>query len=272
MKLLKNIGLASGLCSVLALGACDATVGGTGDASGDDASADAVSSADTGAKADTGTAADTATGGKKYTWLIIDGSPATEPDCSATNSPGPDIDAVALFSKEGKLKGVGKPGTAKFKAGAKQLCAAQNKKTDVTQVCGPVNGHVYVATKKTDTEYFGLSDGTVEVQFGACSTATEDLTKCDGAGAVQEIANGDQIAVYEVDGTYLSEAKCKAASSESVKDAGQCGKGPQAGLAEDGCKCLAEQYQVWIGSEEGKAEVDLKTQTGTNQYIDVKLQ
>lgn len=271
MKLIKNLALVSGLCSVLSLGACDATVGGTGDASGD-TTADATTGGGTDATTggDTTTATDTGTPGKKYMYVTIDGSPASEPDCKLTSSPGPDIDAIALFDKAGKLKGVAKPGTSVFKAGAKKLCEAENKKTDSTKVCGPVNGKVN--EKAADTEYFGLSDGTIEVQIGACSAATDDLTKCDGAGAVVEIMAGDQIGVYEVDGSYLAKTVCEKADAAAVPDKKVCGGGPQTGLAYDGCKCIAEEYQVWIGTGTGKVEVDLGKHKGTNQYIDVKIQ
>ncbi len=271
MNLIKNLGQASAICAMLALGACEASVGGTGDASGDTTADATTGGSDATSGGDTSTAADTGgTPGKKYTFVTIDGSPASEPDCKATNSPGPDIDAIALFDKAGKLKGVAKPGTSVFKAGAKKLCEAENKKTDSTKVCGPVNGKVN--EKTADTEYFGLSDGTIEVQIGACSAATDDLTKCDGAGAAVEILAGDQIAVYEVDGSYLAKTVCEKADAAAVPDKKVCGGGPQTGLAFDGCKCIAEEYQVWIGSGTGKAEVDLGKHKGTNQYIDVKIQ
>jgi len=80
-------------------------------------------------------------------------------------------------------------------------------------------------------------------------------------GTAAEVKNGDQIAVYEVDKTYLKDCDSTTMSC-----------GPQTGLITGSCKCLAEDYQLWVGSAPNKVEIDLGMHTGTNPYIDVKIQ
>lgn len=253
MKIFKKLAMVAGVSSLLVLGACDASVS-DGDATS--GGSDATSG---GSDTTTGGSDTTATTGKKYSWVIIDGS--KEPDCT-TNSPGPDIDAIALYRKEGgtwKLKGMAKAGTQVVKAPANPKCLDKNDHDTSISVCGPVDGTVSATAK--DTGYLGLGDRSVYVQIGACSTATEDLKKCDGAGAVQDIMVGDQLAVWEVDQSY------KTACKNDGNDAPQCG------FAYSGCTCTTEKYGVGVGtSSDGADFLDLGVQNGTNMYIDVKKQ
>ena len=69
-----------------------------------------------------------------------------------------------------------------------------------------------------DVGYLSLNGGTLQIQIG-------DLT---GAGAAQEIMKGDQIKVYEVDKTYISD-----------------------GYAPANCSCLPEHYTVSLQSAKG---------------------
>jgi hypothetical protein len=264
MKMFRGILVASGAVALIGAG-CEASVGG----------ADAADGGTTGDATVGETAADTAAGdvaadtvaGKKYTHVHIDGSPTKEPDCQLTNSPGPDIDLVALY-RGGKLQGVGRKGSAVFKPG-KDLACKDQWETGLKDPLGkdkgkkgcPKNEHSAVEGKldtemhsdaKCDTGYFAVSNGTVVVQIGACSAATEDVKTCDGAGAVVEILPGDEIDVYEVDGSYK-----------------KGGKGPQSGIAPDTCVCAEEDYQVYVGPSGDKAETSLGTFKGTKAAIKV---
>ncbi len=250
MKMFKNMAVVAGVASMLALTACDASVS---DSDAGDASSDTSTGSDS-----TG-GGDTTAGGTKYSWVIIDGS--KNPDCS-TNSPGPDIDAIALYRKVGtdwKLMGMAKAGTQIVKSPATPKCIDQNDHNTDISICGPVNGTVSATAK--DTGYFGLGDRSVYVQIGACSDGTQDLKKCDGAGAVQEIMLGDQLAVWEVDQSY------KTACKNDGNDAPQCG------YAYAGCTCTTEQYGVGVATtSDASTFLDLGTQTGTQMFIDVKKQ
>ncbi len=194
--------------------------------------------------------------GPVYSWVVLDGSP--NPDCS-TNSPGPDIDAVALYRKIGSdwfLMGMGKAGTQVVKQPANPKCTGQNNYDNAYAACGPVNGTVSATAK--DTGYFGLGDRSLYLQIGACSDGTQDLKKCDGNGAVQEIKLGDQLAIWEVDQSY------KTPCLNDGNDAPQCG------YAYDKCSCATEQYRVGLAtSMQGASFMDLGVQTGTNMFIDV---
>ncbi len=208
--------------------------------------------------ADTAQQPDTnGTGTSKLSWVIIDGS--KNPDCT-TNSPGPDIDAIALYRNVGgtwKLMGMAKSGTQIVKAPANPKCLGQNDHDLSNSVCGPLNGTVSATAK--DTGYFGLGDRSIYVQIGACSSPTQDLKVCDGTGAVQDIVSGDQLAVCEVDPSY------KTACKNDGNDAPQCG------YAYAGCTCTTEQYGVGVASSsDGANFLDLGVQTGTDMFIDVK--
>ena len=239
-----------GCAAMLAMGGCDASVGG-GDAT-EDGSADAtVAGTDAATTADTGVKADTAVAATGYHFVTIDGSPYTEVDCKATNSPGPDIDVVALY-RGGALIGVGKPGTVNFKAGAKNACAAENKHNDPKDVAGGLTTKMYT-TATPDTGYFGLSDGTVSVKIGGCQVSTADIKSCDGTGAEQEIKAGDELDIYEVDATY------KKGSSSFA-----------AGIAADSCKCISEDYELFVSKEDGASLVSLGKFQGSKGQIKVQ--
>ena len=248
MKMFKNMAVVAGVASMLALTACDASV------SDSDASGDASTTTDTATTGDT-----TITTGTKYQWVIIDGS--KNPDCT-TNSPGPDIDAIALYRNIGgtwKLMGMAKNGTTIVKAPASPKCLDQNDHNVETAVCGKVDGIVSATAK--DTGYFGLGDRSVYVQIGACSSPTQDLKVCDGAGAVQDILEGDQLGVWEVDQSY------KTACKNDGNDAPQCG------YAYAGCTCTTEQYGVGVATtSDASVFLDLGVKTGTDRFIDVKKQ
>lgn len=154
-------------------------------------------------------------------------------------SPGTDLDCVGLY-RGGTLIAVGKPGTASFVAPAvASPCTVTANKSQASAAEGPLDAHVYASDP--DTGYISLNGGSLEIQFGACVSGTT-ITDCDGAGAVVPIQTGDQVGIWEVDGTY------KAGGSD-----------PQSGNAFDGCVCYADQYQVdfrpTVGSELGSAYV-----------------
>ena len=249
--------------AALAITGCDATVGGGGDASESDTTVDAT----TGGGTDAVAAVDTTAKPAGYKFVTIDGAPETSPDCT-TSSAGADIDVVALY-RGGKLIGVGKPGSVIHKEGAvpkcpkwgskdvaKQTCTYLSKDakchTDPDDVAGGLTTVMYT-TATPDTGYFGLSGGTVELKIGACSPATDDVKKCDGNGAEIEILPGDEIDVYEVDGTY------KAGSGTFA-----------AGIAADSCVCSAEQYEVWVSKTSGKVDVSLGKFSGSKGQIKIQ--
>lgn len=235
-KMMKVLGLAT----VLVLGACEASVAGDAAAAGDTAAVDGGSTG----KDTTTTTADTGPASVSYSHVAIDGSPYKEVDCKATTSPGPDLDAIGLY-RAGKLIGVAKVGSAVFKKGLTPACAAENKHAEVNDIEGPLNAD-------TDKGYFGVSNGTVEFEFGACTVSTNVITDCDGSGASVPILVGDEIDVYEVDKSYKPD-----------------GSGPQKGRASAACKCLSEDYELFVGSA-GKVDKSLGKFTGSKPQIAVK--
>lgn len=225
--------------------ACSATTGGDGDATSDATTAsDTTGGSDstTGGSDATGGGTDTATGPSGWMSLVIYDK-FTEPDCKATTSPGPDIDAVAVWREvngEWKLMGVGKPGTANYSAGVNPACPdnKHNSADDVKAVCGPLGD---IDGKDISTGYLGLGGGSVEVTIGACQSANETVGSCDGAGAAVEILPGDEIDVYEVDKWYL--------------DNGPNGKKADGNTPyiTGACKCIPETYEVELRKESGKS-------------------
>jgi hypothetical protein len=121
-------------------------------------------------------------------------------------------------------------------------------------VAGGLNTKMY-SDATPDTGYFGLGSGTVEVQIGGCTKATESIMECDGNGPAVVLQAGDEIDVYEVDSTYQPD-----------------GKGEQKNIAPANCPnvCKAESYEVWIGKESGKVETSLGVYSGSTSYIKVK--
>jgi hypothetical protein len=165
-----------------------------------------------------------------YIWVVIQD---TEQVACTTNGPGADIDAVELVSGTGTPLGWGRTGWAKFTpnprgdACANADCSGGNCKyaaisttfTEadlVARTTGVQDGQVNAAT--SDVGYFSLNGGTLQIQIG-------DLT---GAGLAQELMQGDQIKVYEVDKTYISD-----------------------GYAPANCSCLPEHYTVSIQTAKG---------------------
>lgn len=251
MKKIEKILGILGLSTLLAISACDASV--------TDADATATDTATGGA--DTTAGADTvvATG---YTVVTIDGAPEANPDCT-TSSAGADIDVIAVYDSKGALKGVGK--TVVHKEGATPKCPKWGKTSqcsygtisaachnDPNDVSGGLNTKMY-ADATPDTGYFGLSGGTVEVTIGACSVSTADVKSCDGKGAAVQIMAGDEIDVYEVDGTYK-----------------KAGTGPAAGIAPESCICTAEAYEVFVSKKAGEGLVSLGKFTGSKGLIKVQ--
>jgi hypothetical protein len=234
-----------GLCSLLAVGGCDCC------AADDYRPAIADSFADADAHAVSG-----------YTFVYIDGAPEANPDCS-TGSAGADIDVIAVYDSKRALKGVGK--TVVHKEGASPKCPKWGKTSqcsygtikpechnDPNDVAGGLNTKMY-GDATPDTGYFGLSGGTVEVTIGACSVSTDDVKSCDGKGPAVQIMAGDEIDVYEVDGTYK-----------------KVGTGPAAGIAPESCTCVAEAYEVWVSKKAGEGLVGLGKYTGSKGRIKVQ--
>lgn len=258
MKKIEKILGILGLCSMMALGACDASVTDSDASTADGAGADTSTGTDT-----TGSDTVVASG---YKYITIDGAPELNPDCT-TSSAGADIDVIAVYDKTGKLRGVGKPTTVTFKAGAKDLCPTWGKTNqckfgtidaachnDPEDVAGGLNTVMY-ADAKPDIGYFGLSGATVELQIGGCSVSTDDIKLCDGKGPAIEIMAGDEVDVYEVDGSY-----------KGPKVAGK----PASGIAPDACVCKAEAYEVWISKKAGEGLVTLGKYTGSKGMIKVQ--
>lgn len=254
MKKIEKILGILGLCSMMALGACDANV-----TESDAATTDSIGGSD--AATDTGGGSDTAapTG---YAVVTIDGAPEANPDCT-TSSAGADIDVIAVYDSKGALKGVGK--TVVHKEGATPKCPTWGSKNqcaygtikaechnDPNDVTGGLNTKMY-ADATPDTGYFGLSGGTVEVTIGACSVSTADVKSCDGKGGAVQILVGDEIDVYEVDGTYK-----------------KAGTGPAAGIAPESCICKAEAYEVFVSKKAGEGLVSLGKFTGSKGLIKVQ--
>lgn len=248
MKKLNQFALICGAMSLLALNACESTV--TDDADGT-TEVDTTSGSDTGGGADT-TTTDTSTG-PKYTYVVVDGAPYTEPDCTKTTSAGPDLDAVLVY-RGGKLIGAGKPGTPKEFKNSQPACVGVVRGT-VADVAGSVNGKVY-PDATPDTGYYSLSNNRVYVQIGACTQSSPDPLHCDGGGEVIELMTGDEIDIYEVDGTYKP------------------GSGtPAAGLAPANCVCTAENYLVSIAvdTDDGGHILGASGYTGSKSQIPVTL-
>ncbi len=217
-----------GSSALLATAACSSTTGADADA------ADGTyTGGDTNTGTDTGTGTDTTgtdTGPTKQTFqsIVVWDHSEEQLDCTKAGSPGTDLDAVGLY-RGGALIAVGKVKSGVFAQGSTPLCPS-SAKIDAKQVdypVGPVNGHVY--SDKPDTGYFSLNGGSMELQFGACSASTADPASCDGTGAHVDLQDGDELAVWEVDDTYLPD-----------------GKGVQKGFAYAQCACYADEYQVDI--------------------------
>jgi len=166
-----------------------------------------------------------------YIWVVVQD---TEAKACSTNGPGADIDAVELVSSTGTPLGWGRTGWAKFTpnprgdACANSDCSGGNCKYAaisltidpadlVARTTGVQDGQVNPGSAD-DVGYFSLNAGTLQIQIG-------DLT---GAGPAQEIMQGDQIKVYEVDKTYVTD-----------------------GYAPATCSCLPEHYTVSIQSAKG---------------------
>ena len=199
---------------------------------------------------------------KTLRYVTIDGGPEGNPDCMSS-SPGADIDVVALYSAQGNLRGVGKPGTVVHKEGATPACpggwfggCVYGKigaycHNDPSDVAGGMNTKMY-SDSTPDTGYFALSKGTLQLQFGACTVSTNDIKQCNGAGPVLDILPGDEIDLYEVDGSY------KAGSGSGA-----------AGVAPASCICKAEAYEVFVSAKPGTGLQSLGQFTGSKGAIKV---
>ena len=207
---------------------CDAGVGddgtdldggvadGTADAGGSD---DATSGGDTGG-ADAGGSADAGATGPTYESIVIyDGSKTKPATCSGTG-PGADIDFVAVY-RGGKLLGVGKKGTATYKAGTTTGCD-KNEHNDAKAVEGISGGFgdlcrkggKDVECKDSDLSegYLSLGGGSVELRFGKCQNAdakTTENKECDGSGDVITLQAGDEIDVHEIGAQYKTKYSMK---------------------------------------------------------------
>ena len=165
-----------------------------------------------------------------YVWIVIQD---TEQKACTTNGPGADIDAVALVSSAGKVLGYGKKNTASFtknpagNACENADCNGSNCKYAsisstfsvddlVARTEGPYDGIVNAST--SDVGYFSLNGGTLQLQIG----------DTNGVGAAQAIMKGDQIQVYEVDQTFITD-----------------------GFAPASCSCLPEHYTVFAQTAAG---------------------
>ena len=165
-----------------------------------------------------------------YVWVVVQD---TEQKACTTNGPGADIDAVELVSSAGVPLGWGKTGSASFtpnpagNACENVDCNGGNCKYAaisstfsaanlVARTEGIQDGQVNAST--SDIGYFSLNGGTLQIQIG-------DLT---GAGVAQAIKKGDQIKVYEVDQTYITD-----------------------GYAPASCSCLPEHYTVSVQTAAG---------------------
>jgi hypothetical protein len=197
-------------------------------------------------------------------YVTIDGTPESNLDC-ASSSPGADVDVVALYSAQGQLRGVGKPGSVVFKLAATTVCSGWGSKkqcwyniiapechNDPSDVAGGLNTKMY-SDSTPDTGFFALGRGTVQLQFGACSVSTSDVKQCDGKGAVLDILPGDEIDLYEVDGSY------KAGSGSGAS-----------GIAPASCVCKAEAYEVFVSAKPGTGLQSLGQFSGSKGAIKVK--
>ncbi len=259
MKKIEKILGILGLCGMMALSACDASVTDT-----DGGSTDGGTTGDT--ATDTGGGGSDTTAPTGYTVITIDGAPEANPDCT-TSSAGADIDVIAVYDSKGALKGVGK--TVVHKEGATPKCPKWGSKDVAKQTCtygtikpechndpndvtGGLNTKMY-ADATPDTGYFGLSGGTVEVTIGACSVSTADIKSCDGKGGAVQILAGDEVDVYEVDATYK-----------------KAGTGPAGGIAPESCICTAEAYEVFVSKKAGEGLISLGKFTGSKGMIKVQ--
>lgn len=227
MSKIEKILSALGVACLLLTGACSATTNSDGDAdgmTGDMYMAD-------GSNMDMGGGADTTVAKKTFKSIVVwdkSEDPAFR-NGKCGSSPGTDLDAVLLY-RGGKLIAAAKVGSASYDTSKATTC--DNKKNIASSAEGPVNGKVFASNP--DTGYISLNGGSIELQFGACSSTTEDVTKCDGAGALVEIMDGDQIDFYEVDTAYKP-------GSKTAMD----------GFAYDGCVCYKDQYQVDLRVDKG---------------------
>ena len=221
-----------GVCTLVATTACSAT-----------ANSDADGMADGMVMPDTTSGQDTTTAAKTFKSIVIwdkSEDPAFR-NGKCGSSPGSDIDAVMLY-RGGHLIAAGKVGSASYDTSKATSC--DNKKNIASNAEGAVNAHVYASSP--DTGYISLNGGSIELQFGACSTATEDVTKCDGAGAEVDVMTGDQIDFYEVDSSYKP-------GSGTAMD----------GFAYDGCVCYSDQYQVDLRTAVGVDAGSVVLQSGS---------
>jgi hypothetical protein len=222
--------------------------GTTADGLADDALADATPDTAGTDAVTTGSDAVAATG---YTWVVVDGSPYEEPNCSATTSAGADLDVVALY-RGGKLVGVGKPGTAKEFKAAQPACPGKVRGT-VDDVTGPLTTKMYTDATP-DTGYFSLSNSRVYVQIGQCTQSTDNVKVCDGAGPVVTLKNNDEIDIYEIDSTY------------------KVGGGtPASGIAPANCVCPAESYDVSVAMDEDSEPTWLGSYSGSKSAIKITI-
>jgi hypothetical protein len=212
----KKILMIMGIASMSVLAACGATTNADGDAT-DGTGSDATVGNDT-----AGTDQDTMAMPTYKSIVIWDKS--ADPSFingKCGSSPGADIDAVGLY-RGGKLIAVGATGTAKYVTSSASTC--DNKKNLQASAEGPLNGHVFASNP--DTGYISLNGGSIELQFAACKTGTT-ISDCDGAGALVDVMSGDEIDVWEVDGSYKAGSKT-----------------PADGNAYDGCVCYSDEYQL----------------------------
>lgn len=206
---------------------CDAGTGTGGDTdldaggteadgtSGDDATAggDATTGGDATSGGDAGGGSDAAAGPTYASIVIYDGSKAKPATCSGTG-PGADIDFVAVW-RGGKLLGVGKKGTATYKAGTATGCD-KNEHNDAKAVEGITGGFGDICRKDgkdvsdcKDSDlsegYLSLGGGSVELQFGKCQKADAtkpDAAECDGSGDLIKLEPGDELDVHEIGANY----------------------------------------------------------------------
>ncbi len=222
------------------LAACGAKDDDAADGSATDGGADTKPAGDAGDAAATDSSTDVTVTPTKFTAIMIVDK---ETNCTATNGPGADIDAVELRTSAGVTIGVGKTGSAAFGAGPTgstpctdaQCSGAKCKYSDPllkSRIEGKRDGKVNKDTE--DVGYFSLNTGIATLQIG----------DADGAGAAKEITTDMQIKVWEVDQVYLKDASAFA-----------------------GCTCLPEKYEVWALVTQGNNTGAVKL-TATNVETD----
>ena len=198
-----------------------------------------------------------------YLWVTLDGNPEPTPDCNSTSSPGADIDLIALYAASGQLKGVGKPGSAVWQAAASPGCATWGSKgqcaygaakagcyNNPNDITGKLDTKMY-SDGTPDTGYFALGRGRVRAFIGACSVTTDDVKQCDGKGGLVEIMVGDELDVYEVDGSYKS------------------GGSSASGIAPANCICKAESYELFVSVKPNVNLMPMGTYSGSKGQIKV---